>query len=160
MIGVGTQLNTMPTRVTTFATEDSAVSEVMPEIAVKEPVGNSGSTPFCTWTCATLPSARAARNTALPLASGDLVMSAVASAGDVNPPGELGTRFVTLPANTPPAATLGAPASGTPLGSRTVIVPSPPLTGALANHGRPKPLLKEIPRGRLTPGSALVTALG
>ena len=43
----------------------------------------------------------------------------------------------------------------------TVIVPSPALPfGAFANQGRPKPLLNEIPNGRLTDGRSAVTAAG
>src|SRR4051812_44218173 len=39
------------------------------------------------------------------------------------------------------------------------MVPSPALpVGALANHGRPKPLFNEMPSGRLTAGSAAVAA--
>ena len=62
-----------------------------------------------------------------------------------------------VPVNTPPAVGSGAPASGKPPGSTTEIVPSPSLPfGALANHGRPKPLLNEMPSGRLTDGRSLV----
>ena len=40
-------------------------------------------------------------------------------------------------------------------------MPSPSLPfGALANHGRPKPLLNEMPSGRLTDGRSFVAALG
>src|SRR5207245_10784272 len=48
-----------------------------------------------------------------------------------------------------------------PLGSTTVIVPSPEAPpGAFANQGRPNPLLSEMPRGRLTLGRSLVTVTG
>src|SRR6059036_655941 len=108
-----------------------------------------------------LPSASAAKNTALMPKSGDLVASAVAMAAVVRPPGELGVRFVRLPAKTPPAVKSGAPARGKPCASMTVIVPSPALPfGAFANQGRPKPLLNEIPNGRLTDGRSAVTAAG
>src|SRR5215831_392579 len=108
-----------------------------------------------------LPSASAAKNTALIPKSGDLVASPVATAALVRPPVESGVRFVRLPAKTPPAVASGAPASGKPCGSMTVIVPSPVLpVGALANHGRPNPLLNEIPNGRLTAGRSAVTAPG
>src|SRR5919108_5733893 len=108
-----------------------------------------------------LPSARAAKNTARMLRSGDFVASAVATAALVKPSVEPGVRFVKLPAKTPPAVKSGAPARGKPWGSMTVIVPSPELPfGALANHGLPKPLLNEIPSGRLTDGRSLVTAAG
>src|SRR5215831_9168100 len=92
---------------------------------------------------------------------GDLVASAAAIAALVRPPAESGTRFVRLPAKPPPAVTSGAPARGKPCGSSTVIVPSPALpSGAFANQGRPKPLLNEIPNGRLTAGLSAVTAPG
>ena len=47
----------------------------------------------------------------------------------------------------------------------TVIVPSPWPSpslpyGALANQGRPKPLLSEMPSGRLTAGMSAVTVGG
>src|SRR4249920_2396496 len=86
-------------------------------------------------------------------------MSAVAIAPAESPCTVAEVRFVSIPAKTPPATALGAPFRGAPLGSMTVIVPSPAApAGALANHGRPNPLLNEIPRGRLTAGSALVAA--
>src|SRR4029079_19144031 len=108
-----------------------------------------------------LPSASAAKNTARIDKSGDFVMSAVATAALVKPPIDAALRFVIVPVNTPPAIGSGAPASGNPPGSTTEIVPAASLPlGALANHGRPKPLLNEIPSGRLTDGSAFVTALG
>src|SRR5438309_4550222 len=93
--------------------------------------------------------------------SGDLVASAVATAPVVSPCVDALLRFVKLPAKTPPATGSGAPASGMPLGSVTLIVPSAVLPlGALANHGRPKPLFSEIPSGRLTGGRSFVTAAG
>ena len=108
-----------------------------------------------------LPSASAAKNTALIDKSGDFVMSAVATAALVKPPTDAVLRFVTVPVNTPPAVGSGAPASGNPPGSTTEIVPASSLPfGALANHGRPKPLLNEMPSGRLTDGRSLVAALG
>src|ERR1700730_18387236 len=108
-----------------------------------------------------LPSASAAKNTALIDRSGDLVASAVATAALVRPPVGAALRFVRLPVKTPPAVTKGAPLRGIPLGSMTVIVPSPALpVGAFANHGRPKPLFNEMPSGRLTAGRSFVTAAG
>jgi len=160
-VGEGTQLKTIPTRVTTRGLADSTAAVVIVGMGVKDPAGTSPSTPFCTCTCSTLPSASAARNTARLLPSGDLVRSAVASAAAVRPWVVLASRFVRSPANTPPATPDGAPASGAPDGSMTVMVPSPPLPfGALANQGRPNPLLSEIPRGRLTDGRSAVAAPG
>src|SRR5262249_22568177 len=107
------------------------------------------------------PSARAAKKTARPLPSGDLVTRLVASAPATRPCVVSAFRLVSSPAKTPPATGSGAPASGAPTGSRTVMVPSPSLPlGVLASHGRPKPLLSEIPRGRLAAGNAAVTAPG
>src|SRR5437899_881427 len=160
-VRVGTQLKSMPARVTTVGSDDSAFSVEMFEIGVNDPESTSPSTPSATWTWTTLPSARAARNTARPLVdgSGDFVTSAVASAAAVIPCVDVELWFVRLPENTPPATVSGAPLSGAPLGSITVIVPSPMLPfGALANHGRPNPLLSEIPSGRLTAGIPAVTA--
>src|SRR5262245_1842437 len=161
---VGAQLKSMPTRVTVFGAVDSAAPVVMTGIGVKEPAPTSESTPFCTWTCAMLPSASAAKKTALcgMARSGDLVASAVAMTAVVKPSvgsGGLSCRLVMEPANNPPAIGSGAPASGMPLGSVTLSVPSPltPL-GAFANHGRPNPLLSEMPSGRLTDGRSAVTA--
>jgi hypothetical protein len=55
----------------------------------------------------------------------------------------------------------GAASRPTPFGSVTEIVPLPEAPfGALANHGRPKPLLKEMPSGRLTDGRSFVIAPG
>src|SRR6478609_3965539 len=108
-----------------------------------------------------LPSASAAKNTALIDKSGDFVISAVATAAWVKPPIDVALRLVTVPVNTPPAVGSGAPASGNPPGSTTEIVPASSLPfGALANHGRPKPLFNEMPSGRLTDGRSLVEALG
>src|ERR1700680_1853246 len=108
-----------------------------------------------------LPSASTAAKTARPVRSGDFVRMAVPSAADVRPCVELGFRFVSVPENTPPATGSGAPARGYPCGSRTVIVPSPPAPfGALAIHGRPLPLLSEMPVGKLADGKPAVTALG
>src|SRR5262245_13906220 len=94
--------------------------------------------------------------------SGDFVWRAVATAVVVNSAvgsGGLRLRFVMEPANTPPATGSGAPAKPMPLGSTTLIVPAPEApAGALANHGRPKPLFKEMPSGRLTDGRSAVTA--
>jgi hypothetical protein len=86
-VRVGTQLKSIPTRVTTDGSGDSARSVVMSAIGVNDPGGARSSTPSCTWTCATLPSASAARNTARPLVagSGDFVMSAVAIAPAESP---------------------------------------------------------------------------
>src|SRR5882672_731043 len=108
-----------------------------------------------------LPSASAARKTALPLPSGDFVSNAVAMAPWSRPSVEAGPRFVRSPENTPPATGKGAPASGAPLGSSTEIVPAPVApVGALAIQGRPKPRLSDRPSGRLVEGSAAVTADG
>src|SRR3954466_1105441 len=108
-----------------------------------------------------LPSASAATNTARIDKSGDFVMSAVATAALVKPPIDAALRFVTVPGNPPPAVGSGAPASGNPPGSTTEIVPASSLPfGAFANHGRPKPLLNDMPSGRLTDGKSLVEALG
>jgi len=92
---------------------------------------------------------------------GGFVASAVATAALVNPPIDDVFRLVIVPVNTPPASGSGAPLRGKPPGSTTEIVPSallPP--GAFANHGRPKPLLNEMPSGRLTDGNAFVAAFG
>ena len=79
----------------------------------------------------------------------------------VSPPIDDLFRLVMVPANTPPATGSGAPLRGKPPGSTTEIVPSALLPfGAFANHGRPKPLLNEMPSGRLTAGRAFVTAIG
>src|SRR5215468_2753596 len=119
----GTQLKTIPTRVIASGSLDSAVCVLIPLIGVNEPAGANPSTPFstCTWT--TLPSASAAKNTARPVPSGDLVTSDVATDGAVRPWVEAALRLVTLPAKTPPATGSGAPFNGAPLGSMTVIVP-------------------------------------
>src|SRR5258705_6594602 len=86
-IRVGAQLKIIPTRVAVLGSVDSAAEVVMRGIGVKEPALASGSTPLCTCTCATLPSASAAKNTALCgiAKSGDLVASAVATAAVVRP---------------------------------------------------------------------------
>src|SRR3954470_1433900 len=108
-----------------------------------------------------LPSASAARKTALPVPSGDLLRMAVATAPWSSPLVEAALRLVTSPAKTPPAIGSGGPASGAPLGSSTVIVPAPLApVGALASQGRPLPLLIEIPSGRLDDGNAAVAAAG
>jgi hypothetical protein len=104
---------------------DSAAAVVMPVIGVNEPGTAIPSTPFCTCTCTTLPSARAAKNTARPVPSGDLVARAVATAGALRPWVEAALRFVTSSAKTPPATGSGAPLSGAPPGSMTVMVPWP-----------------------------------
>src|SRR5262245_23466904 len=126
----GAQLKSMPTRVTVFGSVDSAADVVMKGIAVKEPAPTRGSTPFCTWTCVMLPSASAAKKTALcgMARSGDLVASAVAITAVVKPTagsGGLSCRLVIEHANTPPAPGPGALASGMPLGSVTLRVHSP-----------------------------------
>src|SRR5206468_11408779 len=92
-IRVGTQLNAIPTRVTTLGSDDSALSVLMPSMGVNEPGGASWSTPFCTCTCAMLPSASAAKNTALMDRPGDLVASAVATAALVSPPIDAALRL-------------------------------------------------------------------
>src|SRR5262245_9145593 len=151
----------MPQRVTAVGSADSALAVVMPVIGVNEPDGAIPSTPFCTWTCTTLPSASAAKKTARPVPSGDLVTSDVATAGADRPCVDAGPLSVTSPANTPPATGSGAPLNGAPFGSMTVIVPygaSP--EGALANQGRPNALLSEMPSGRLTATSLAVAAPG
>src|SRR6185312_931949 len=108
-----------------------------------------------------LPSASAARNTALPDPSDDLVRMAVATAPWSSPSVEALLRLVPSPEKMPPATASGAPASGAPLGSRTVIVPGPSApVGALATQGRPLPLLIEMPSGRLDDTNAAVTAIG
>ena len=54
-------------------------------------------------------------------------------------------RSVIVPANTPPATSLGALSSGRPSGSSTVLAPGPfAPNGLFANHGRPNALLIEM----------------
>lgn len=127
------------------------------------PAGASPSMPSCTRACTTEPSPLTTAKTAKPLPSGEAPSSAVPSAPlwrapvvnwalgarfhhDANRP--LRTDFATLsrgvraPAKTPPAASLGALASGLPSGSTTLSLPSPRSpNGAFAIHGRPKALL-------------------
>src|SRR5262249_44128662 len=56
---------------------------------------------------------------------------------------------------------LGAPASGSPVGSRMVDVPTPSRPkGALAGHKRPKALLMDMPSGLLTPVKPAVVDIG
>ena len=144
-----------------LASVDSAVAGLMPLTGVNDPGGAIPSTPFCTCTWTTLPSASAAKKTARPVPSGDLVMSDVARAGAVMPCVEDALRFVSSPANTPPATGSGGPLNGWPPGSITVMVPyGRSANGALANQGRPKALLNEMPRGRLTASSSRVAADG
>src|SRR5262249_30040829 len=72
-----------------------------------------------------------------------------------------GCRLTCGPVKTPPAAWCGAPARGRPSGSTTDSTPAPSSpVGALANHGRPKALFREMPRGAATGASAPVTACG
>src|SRR5262249_216038 len=111
----------------------------------------------------TPPSASATQKTALPEPSGDRPRNAVPTAPRLSAPGNacIGKRGVILPANTPPACRFGAPASGTPLGSRIVDAPIPSSpVGALAGHRRPKALLIERPNGLLTPVKLDVSANG
>src|SRR5204862_6258507 len=69
-----------------------------------------------------------------------------------------GPRSVIDPANTPPARSLGASASGRPSGSMTDSRPPTPV--ALESHGRPKALLTEMPVGLETGGMSAVAASG
>src|SRR5215472_13231967 len=72
-----------------------------------------------------------------------------------------GWRGVRLPAKTPPARALGAPAKGIPLGSTMVDVPIPcSPVGALAGHSRPNALFIERPSGLLTAVNSAVIADG
>src|SRR5262245_14823682 len=111
----------------------------------------------------TLPSAITTQKTARPEPSGDRPRNAVPTAPRLSEPGKtcIGRRGVRLSANTPPACGFGAPASGTPVGSRIVDVPIPSSpVGALAGHRRPKALLIERPSGLPTPVKLAVTASG
>ena len=63
-----------------------------------------------------LPSASAAKNTALIDKSGDFVMSAVATAALVKPPIDAALRFVTVPVNTPPDGRIGCTGERKPAG--------------------------------------------
>jgi hypothetical protein len=112
---LGTQLKTMPTRVTASGSADSAAAAAMPWIGVNEPGAAIPSTPFWTWTCTTLPSESAAKKTARPVPSGDFVTSEVARAGATSPCVEAGPRLVTSPAKTPPATGSGGPLNGAPV---------------------------------------------
>ena len=74
---------------------------------------------------------------------------------------EAALRFVLSPAKTPPATRSGGFLKGWPPGSMTLMVPYPVSPrGALANQGRPKALLSEMPSGRLTATSFAVAAFG
>src|SRR5215831_16511926 len=110
-----------------------------------------------------LPSAQTTANTARVEPSGDRPNSAVPTAPVASAPGIActGMRGVRLPAYTPPVSGFGAPASGSPVGSRMLDEPIP-LTpcGALAGHSRPKALLIERPSGLATPVKSAVTANG
>ena len=77
---VGTQLKSIPTRVTTSGDIDCVAATVRLVSGWKVPAGARPSTPLRTWTWTMLPSASAARKTALPVPSGDLLMMAVATA--------------------------------------------------------------------------------
>src|SRR5262249_10136642 len=82
--------------------------------------------------------------------SGEWPRNAVPTAPRFSPPARIcaGSRGVKLPANTPPAWALGAPARGMPLGSSIVEVPIPlSPVGELAGHRRPKALFIEMPSG-------------
>src|SRR5580704_15280494 len=106
------------------------------------------------------PPAVTTENTALQLPSGDGPRKAVPTAPVLSEPGMTcgccGTattlRFVRLPTYTPPITGLGAPFSGSPVGSRIEDEPRPASpNGAFAGHRRPKALLFDSPRGLLTP---------
>src|SRR5262249_19061319 len=120
-------------------------------------------TALAVWAWTMLPSASTTLNTARLEPSGDRPRNAVPTAPVFNAPGKAcaGRRGVRLPANTPPACAFGAPARGSPPGSRIVDVPMPASPwGALAGHRRPNALLMERPKGLLTPVKRAVTASG
>src|ERR1700730_3212553 len=96
------------------------------------------------------PSAVTTANTAFPDPSGDRPSSAVPTAPVAREPGMtwLGRRPDRLPAYTPPVTGFGAPANGSPVGSKIDDEPIPSSWyGALAGHSRPKALLIERPNG-------------
>ena len=121
--------------------------------------GARPSTPSSTWICASAPSAVATAKTARPEASGEAPRRALPSAPARRlPRRRCGPRSVIDPANTPPARSLGASASGRPSGSMTDSRPPAPV--ALESHGRPKALLTEMPVGLETGGMSAVAASG
>src|SRR6516225_4568413 len=115
------------------------------------------------------PSAVTTANTALQVPSGDGPSKAVPTAPLLSAPGmtcgccgvATTSRFVRLPTYTPPIRGLGAPLSGSPVGSRIEDEPTPVSpNGAFAGQMRPKALLLDRPRGLLTPVYEAVVALG
>ena len=80
---------------------------------------------------------------------------------EVRPCVDCALRLVSSPAKTPPATGEGAPCSGAPFGSMTVMVPSPAApVGEFENQGRPLPLLSEMPVGSDAPVRFAVTTVG